>query len=84
MEKKEIPPKVLGAAICITRVFTDAIAREDQRAGVPSYSAGSCWERVCLDGDKVQSWPWRSVIVVLALSQLYTFLGFEPSCVMPT
>jgi len=55
MEKKEIPPKVLGAAICITRVFTDAIAREDQRAGVPSYGAGSCWERVCLDGDKCRA-----------------------------
>jgi hypothetical protein len=55
MEKKEIPPKVLGAAICITRVFTDAITREDQGAGVLSHSAGSCWERVCPDGDKCRA-----------------------------
>ncbi len=41
MEKKEIPPKALAAAICSTRVFTDAIIRED-----------SCWKRVCPDGEK--------------------------------
>jgi len=38
MEKKEIPLKVLGAAICFTRVFTDAITREYQGAGVLSHT----------------------------------------------